>query len=133
MARQSKPKAFHPYGAAMPFFLRGYRGNNMRDDFEWGRLEEAFQEYYPDLRFTNGFVTSLWKSFTSSFTDDVLVNFMVTACENTETSEHALRYFCAICWRRIKSGDVYLAERRSEPRDRHVDVKQAGQAEKVLH
>ncbi len=104
----------------------------MRKDFEWVTLEDVFQEYYPDLSFTRSFIISIWKNFSGSFSDNALANFMMIACENTETSEGATKYFCAICWRKIKSGDLgegeALLQRRYYPKQ-PVDK----QAEKTLH
>ena len=91
----------------------------MRNDFDWAALERSFQAYYPTLGFTQSFIVSVWKNFSSSFDDGLLCSFMQTACENTETADHAVRYFCAICWRKIKSGDVNGAmfERRQVLRE----------------
>ena len=104
----------------------------MRKDFEWVTLEDVFQEYYPDLSFTRSFIISIWKNFSGSFSDNALVNFMMIACENTETAERATKYFCGICWRKIKSGDLgeeeAMLQRRfypKQPEDR--------QADKTLH
>jgi hypothetical protein len=94
----------------------------MRNDFDWAALEAAFQEYYPTMGFTQSFIVSVCKNFSGSFDDGLLCSFMETACENTESADHAVRYFCAICWRKIKSGDIdgAMLERRQVPRERPI-------------
>jgi hypothetical protein len=119
----------------------------MRNDFKWEVLEDVFQEYYPDRSFTRPFIISIWKNFSGNFSDNAMANFMMLACENTGTSEGALKYFCGICWRKIKSGDLEnwnvqslakpIVERRSGIDERrnpfNENKRESGQEERTLH
>lgn len=66
-------------------------------------LNESFQAYYPTLELSVNFNISVINNFYSHFSHSNLAEFMDLACEKTENPDQAIRYFCGICWRKIKA------------------------------
>jgi hypothetical protein len=66
-------------------------------------IELAFNDYYPELSFSESFIEDSLMGFTDYFTEPELIKFMRIACDRTEAPENAIRYFCGICWNKIKN------------------------------
>lgn len=66
-----------------------------------GGVELAFQEYYGDMSFTVKFRESV-RQFLEKLPYDVVENAMHRACNKTNDSSNATKYFCGICWNIIK-------------------------------
>ncbi|SJM89999.1 hypothetical protein CRENPOLYSF1_1290017 [Crenothrix polyspora] len=64
-------------------------------------INETFQIYYPGLQLSRSFEQSIIDNFHSHFSLGQLITIMVSACDCTENADHAIRYFCATCWRKI--------------------------------
>ena len=69
------------------------------------QLEKIYQEHYPDLKFKRGFKNSL-HTFFDKLTIRELKADMYKACEVTHYDVGALKYFCGICWNKIKQKDT---------------------------
>lgn len=65
-------------------------------------IEEVFQEYFPNIEFTNNFRNSL-----SYFLEHLTVEFIIKAMRKSANKcysyGHVLRYFCGICHNTIRS------------------------------
>lgn len=75
----------------------------MKKEFDIYLIEETFQHFYPGLEFSDTFIDSIFNNFSEYFNDSTLAKFMGSACERTEDPDSAIRYFCGICWKRIKN------------------------------
>lgn len=66
-------------------------------------LNAKFQEYYPGLQMSKSFEDSININFYSFFSTSQLVNFLDISCTRTDEADHALRYFCGICWKKLNN------------------------------
>jgi 5-methylcytosine-specific restriction endonuclease McrA len=64
-------------------------------------IEEAFQEAWPDRQFTAGTRSSVIK-FSGLIGLYECVDAMHLACAKTSNPTSAIKYFCGICWRKIR-------------------------------
>jgi hypothetical protein len=64
-------------------------------------VEMAFQEVYENSSFTNTFRTSVERFLKSLTTPDV-VESMEIAVSKCNNADQAIKYFCGICWNKIK-------------------------------
>jgi len=66
-------------------------------------VEQEYQKVFPDSIFTDRFRTSIRNNFLSKFDHYELEEFMEIACARfPRNGEKAIKYFCGICWNRIK-------------------------------
>lgn len=66
-------------------------------------VEDAFQEYFPDRGFTETFKRSVERFLKDLHVSEV-VDSMHSACVKFDRSDQAVKYFCGICWNKIKGG-----------------------------
>lgn len=64
-------------------------------------VEAIFKTRYPAYRFTDQFNLSV-KKFISKLGVDEVRDSMETAISKCDQFDNALKYFCGICWRKIK-------------------------------
>ena len=69
-------------------------------------INSAFMIYYDSLELSDEFKKSIIENFYHHFTKNDMVEFMEIACEKTDNARCALKYFCGICWRKIKGSDL---------------------------
>ncbi|MEQ1560367.1 MAG: hypothetical protein ABL933_15710 [Methyloglobulus sp.] len=74
--------------------------------FDLDIIEDVFRDYYPTLGFSQSFNNSIIENFEQHFMDGTLARFMEIACDRTEDSHSAIKYFCGICWTRIKQNQT---------------------------
>jgi hypothetical protein len=65
-------------------------------------IEKAFKEHHPKYGFTESFRSDIEKSFIDKLLADDLVEYMHIACRNIEGHESVPRYFCGICWKKMR-------------------------------
>lgn len=68
-----------------------------------GVVEAALQEFYDDTSLTPNGRTSV-RRFLDDLPVVVVADAMRKACARTSTTRDAFKYFCGICWRKIKDG-----------------------------
>jgi len=66
-------------------------------------VEEAFRAYFEDYGFSPKFRQSV-RSFLKSIPRHEVVDYMHMACSRIGRMEDSMKYFCGICWKRIKEG-----------------------------
>jgi len=70
------------------------------------KIESVMQLYFKDKLFSDTFRISV-KKFLSSFSQQDLMDIMERACIKVNNPEGALKYFCGICWAKIKGTYKY--------------------------
>lgn len=70
------------------------------------RVEKVFIGYYPSKVFTDDFFPSVDKFIDLLGLDEVIDN-LDKSCSRTQSSDHALNYFCKMCWNQIKGVTGY--------------------------
>lgn len=66
-------------------------------------IQGVFQQSYANHQFTPDFRNSV-RNFLSELPLDIVEYSMTRACIRTPTAEDAVKYFCGICWNKIKGG-----------------------------
>ncbi len=72
------------------------------------KIEKAFQEYFTNRVFTESFKESTVKRFVEKLPVSVVEGAMRIACgrkaitESDQAADDTIRYFCGICWKKIK-------------------------------
>lgn len=85
-------------------FERAKKRKSRRINKAIKQVEEVFQEDYPNKRFKRSFNPSMTK-FVEAIDIQTLQDAMAKACNVTQGSNDAIRYFCGICWNLIKGED----------------------------
>lgn len=75
----------------------------MNIEFDVTEIEDAFNDFYPSLSFSEDFILQTLNDFEPYFTERQLIKYMRIACDKTDNADSAIRYFCGICWNRIKN------------------------------
>jgi len=70
------------------------------------KIENVMQLYFENKVFSDTFRISV-KRFLSRFSQQDLMDIMETACIKMNNAESALKYFCGICWAKIKGTYKY--------------------------
>ncbi len=73
----------------------------MRIDKSISFIETKFQSFFPDMRFTPQFKASV-KNFLNILGETQVADSMEMACSRKQNCVVALKYFCGICWNKIK-------------------------------
>ena len=69
---------------------------------EIDEVEEAFGETFPDRVFTEKFRRGSVKQFIAKIGVDEVRDAMYTACSKGKDSQNTIKYFCGICWNKIR-------------------------------
>lgn len=75
----------------------------MDNKIDFIEIEAAFNDFYPTLSFSEDFIEDTLEVFYAYFNERQLIKSMRIACEKTDDADSAIRYFCGICWNRIKN------------------------------
>jgi hypothetical protein len=67
-------------------------------------VEDAFRVFFPDYYFNDGFRTSV-KRFLEDLPVFEVVDAMDKACSRCNRINDVTKYFCGICWKKIKGED----------------------------
>lgn len=103
----------------------------MHNEIDYTEIEAAFNDFYPTLSFSEDFIEDTLEVFYAYFNERQLIKSMRIACEKTDDADSAIRYFCGICWNRIKNPyPKTLVEKQS---GRMYKPVQANVANKNLH
>lgn len=70
------------------------------------KIEKVMQLYFENKAFSDTFKISI-KQFLSKFSEQDLIGFMERACCKVNNVDGALKYFCGICWAKIKGTYKY--------------------------
>ena len=73
-----------------------------RENIDIDDIQEIFNLYYPDSYFTESFRLSIRLSFLQELDPLTIHDAMRMACERTNTADGASKYFCGVCWNKIK-------------------------------
>jgi len=76
-----------------------------RTDIEMADVEDLFISFYENYSFSDSFRASV-RRFLGKLPLIVVLDAMEIACYRGLAPEQALKYFCGICWRRIRGEDV---------------------------
>lgn len=71
-------------------------------------VNKTFQKYFPEETLLPRFIDSSLKQFINELGFPVVNESMNKACSKFPTSEKAAKYFCGICWRKIKGDYKYV-------------------------
>jgi len=86
--------------------LKAYRAilksRNSRLSRDANRVDKIIGLYFNSATMTITFKEDMKRTFLSKLSIDEVENAMHIACARMDNAEEALRYFCGICWRRIK-------------------------------
>jgi len=73
-----------------------------RQNREIKKVEVIFQEYFPRYSFGDAFKHSVRTNFLPALDLDEIESAMYIAGEKCRTPNSAIKYFCGICWNRIR-------------------------------
>lgn len=73
-----------------------------RQNREIKKIEAIFQDYYPDYSFNESFRNSIRINFLPALELEEIESAMYIAGQKCRTSNSATKYFCGICWNRIR-------------------------------
>lgn len=79
---------------------------NDRINSEILEIESIFQLTFPKRRFSDNFKFISTKRFLEKLPLETLKDSMNYACARIKKPEDAIRYFCGICWKKIKSVNI---------------------------
>lgn len=82
-------------------FERLIKAKRKHEEKSINEVEQAFKTYFDGYCFLPRFRESV-RTFLKYLPAHDLVEYMQTACVRVDEKEAALRYFCGICWSRIK-------------------------------
>lgn len=68
------------------------------------QIESVFSQYFSGYSFTDTFIRSV-KSFLEKLPKSEVEDAMMIACERFGDHEQAIKYFCGICWRKVKESE----------------------------
>jgi hypothetical protein len=74
-----------------------------RTDRDVKEIEKAFQEVYGDRSFTDKFVNGTVKHFLKQLPVHEIIEAMNIALSRKDDHEGVIKYFCGVCWTKIKS------------------------------
>lgn len=92
--------------------LKAYRRQraavHKRQNADIALIERVFGDSFPNRFFVDRFKNSIRRNFLPHFTAEALADDMSQACDRMRYPEAAIKYFCGICWRKIKrnNGDA---------------------------
>ena len=78
----------------------------MRKTREINKINSLFEEFFPDRELTKNFKRSVGM-FIKKLSFDEVEDSMFIACSRIDHSGDALKYFCGICWKKIKGESKY--------------------------
>ena len=67
-------------------------------------IESIFTEFFPSWTFANRFRATV-RTFLSRLPQREVEQAMYLACERMDNTDRAIRYFCGICWNKIKGAE----------------------------
>lgn len=74
-----------------------------RINAEIEKVNELYTFYFPEYELSDSFKRASVKSFISKLGLNEVRQSMETACLKVDNSTYVLRYFCGICWNKIKN------------------------------
>lgn len=74
-----------------------------RENREVNLVEKVFSGTFPGHSFSDCFRASV-QSFLTKLGQDEVLGAMGLSCGRIRNPENCLRYFCGVCWRRIREG-----------------------------
>jgi hypothetical protein len=77
------------------------KAQKRREASQIRRVETLFQERFEEQAFTKLFKISV-RRFLERMPKDEVEEAMAVACGKQKTPTAALKYFCGICWRKIR-------------------------------
>ncbi|HUU38838.1 MAG TPA: HNH endonuclease [Candidatus Desulfaltia sp.] len=66
------------------------------------RVEKIFRSYFPDLMLVENFKQISIKNFLKHLPVSEVCEAMRMACDRIKDADNGLRYFCGICWKKIR-------------------------------
>jgi hypothetical protein len=76
-----------------------------RQEAEIQSIEEVYSNYFPGWEFSERFKNSSVRTFIKLLGVEKVKESMHTACSRMYNEDKALKYFCGVCWRKIKQED----------------------------
>lgn len=74
-----------------------------RETLDVNSVDKLFQSYFDGSSLNNRFKTSIKLSFLPSLDINEIKDSMDLACSKISDPESAIKYFCGICWNKIRS------------------------------
>jgi len=84
-------------------FIKAQQEVEARIAEEINNIDNTFTKYFAGYQLNELFKNSSLKNFISKIGYIQVKENLLEAISRTNESEHAIKYFCAICWRQIKS------------------------------
>lgn len=73
-----------------------------KENIKIGEISEIYSTYYPEWTFSERFIETGLRVFLKKLDFDSIKQAMFIACSKGFNSERSIKYFCGICWNRIK-------------------------------
>lgn len=77
-----------------------------RDQAEMNAIDEIYNSYFPDWTLTDRFKNGSLKTFLKILGIAKVEQAMHTACGRMYDDNKAIKYFCGICWNKIRDPDA---------------------------
>jgi len=71
------------------------------------KLEDIFNVFHPDSSWTENFKISIKRQFFTQLTYQEIEESLYIACEKSLSAESCSKYFCGVCWNKIKNRGHY--------------------------
>ena len=68
------------------------------------QITDTFEEYFPKSTVTNLFINASLKRFLRKLPLHKIIEAMHISCSKIYNEDRALKYFCGICWHKIRTG-----------------------------
>ncbi len=65
-------------------------------------IDQVYTSYFDGWQLSNSFKNSSLKSFINRLPKHVVKDAMILSCSKMNTSSQAIKYFCGICWNKIR-------------------------------
>lgn len=90
-------------------YQRLQRKIRKRAEIDLVTVEAAFQEMFPESMFSDSFRVSMRTNFLPRLEAHEMADDMRRACWKTKRAEAALKYFCGICWGKLRERGLHHA------------------------
>ena len=91
---------FYPFGLCLAFEYPKLIPN---------KVDEIYSDYFPEYKLTKKFLESSVKLFLKKLDCFQVEEAMITACDRVDDADESIRYFCGVCWTKIRNNgkEVY--------------------------
>lgn len=91
--------------AQLAAYARLLKSQKRRLQKQASAVEDIFRGNFPDRRFTPKFMNQIKQTFLRQLPAEELIEAIEIACNQQFDPERTIKYFCGVCWRKIKEAD----------------------------